>query len=324
MTPLVIRTAEDAIAAVPYLLGFHPSRSLVVIGFDNAVHGTCAVRLDLPSSGAADRVAALLAGNGFRRSLLLGYGPDGEVRESVAALSAALDAAGVPAAEAVRVADGRWWSLTCDDDCCPAEGVPYDSSATVVAAQATFAGQVALADRAELARTVQPFDGPVRASMRRATDRAERRSRTRPDTTHEAITFITTVLARAHTGTRPTDDEAARLGVLLTDLRLRDEAWVRIDEESPAADIAFWRDIVRRVEEPYVPAPASLLAFAAYAAGDGGLANVSLERALDIDPGYSLALILREVINAGVPPARLRLRMTPDELATAYNDRKAC
>ncbi|RKS68648.1 uncharacterized protein DUF4192 [Actinomadura pelletieri DSM 43383] len=326
MTPLVIRTAEDAIAAVPYLLGFHPSRSLVVIGFDNPVHGTCAIRLDLPASDAADRVAALLAGNGFRRSLLLGYGPDDEVRESVAALSPALASADVPAAEAVRVADGRWWSLTCDDACCPAEGVPYDSSATVVAAQATFAGQVALADRAELVRSVQPFDGPVRTSMRRATDRAERRARTHPDTTHEAVTFISTVLARAHTGTRPTDDEVARLGILLTDLRLRDEAWVRIDEESPTADIAFWRDIVRRVEEPYVPAPASLLTFAAYAAGDGGLANVALERALDTDPTYSLARILREVINAGIPPTKLRLRMTPDELATAYDTHppKAC
>ncbi|WUI01807.1 DUF4192 domain-containing protein [Spirillospora sp. NBC_00431] len=323
MTALVIRSAQDAIAAVPYLLGFHPTRSLVVIGFDSADNGTCAVRLDLPSTAAAGRVAALLAGNGFRRSLLLGYGPDGEVRESAAALRAALDSAGVPAAEAVRVADGRWWSLTCDGDCCPAEGVPYDISNSVVAAQATFAGQVALADRAELVRSVQPLDGPVRAAMREATARAEARLLARPG---ESADFVPALLARAHAGTPPTDDEAARLGVLLTDLRVRDEAWIRIDEDAPAADIAFWRDIVRRVEEDYVPAPASLLAFAAYSAGDGGLANVALERALDADPAYTMAMILSEVINAGIPPSKLRLRMTPDQLATAYynQQRKAC
>ncbi|MFI0370886.1 DUF4192 domain-containing protein [Actinomadura sp. 1N219] len=324
MTALVIRSAQDAIAAVPYMLGFHPSRSLVVIGFESGGNGTCAMRLDLPSSDAAERVAALLAGNGFRRSLLLGYGPDGEVRESAATVRAALDSAGVPVAEAVRVADGRWWSLTCDDDCCPPEGVPYDISASVVAAQATFDGQVVLADRSELVRSVQPLDGPVRASMREATERAEIRLLSRPDPPDESLAFVHALLSRA--GTPPADDEVAWLGVLLTDLRFRDEAWIRIDEDAPATDIAFWRDVVRRVEEAYVPAPASLLAFAAYSAGDGGLANVAIERALDADPAYSMAVILREVINAGIPPSKLRLRMTSDQLATAYynQQRKAC
>ncbi|MGH3242524.1 MAG: DUF4192 domain-containing protein [Spirillospora sp.] len=318
MTALVIRSAQDAIAAVPYLLGFHPSRSLVVIGFESADGGTCAIRLDLPSLDAAGRVAALLDANGFRRSLLLGYGPDDDVRASVAAVRAALDAAGVPTAEAVRVADGRWWSLTCDDDCCPAAGVPYDTSASVVAAEATLAGRVALADRSELVRSVQPLDGPVRAAMREATARAELRLLARPDPPDESSAFILTLLAREHAGTPPTDDEAAWLGVLLTDPRNRDEAWIRIDEDAPATDIAFWRDIVRRVEDAYVPAPASLLAFAAYSAGDGGLANVALERALNADPTYTMAKILSEVINVGIPPSKLRLRMTPDQLATAY------
>ncbi|MEU8802536.1 DUF4192 domain-containing protein [Spirillospora sp. NPDC048819] len=311
MTPLVIRSAQDAIAAVPYLLGFHPSRSLVVIGFEGRAHGTCAVRLDLPSCDAAGRVAALLAGNGFARSLVLGYGPPGEVGESAAAMQAALSSAGVPAAEAIRVADGRWWSLTCDDDCCPPEGTPYDVSASVLAAQATYAGHVALADRAELVRSVQPLDGPARAAMREATTRAEKRH-----TTGDDLAYVLTLLTRP----TPTDDEVARLGILLTDLRIRDEAWIRIDEESPGADIAFWRNVLRRVEEPYAPAPASLLAFAAYSAGDGGLANVALERALDADPAYSMAVLLREVINAGIPPSKVRLHMTPDQLAAAYYD----
>ncbi|XRQ12799.1 DUF4192 domain-containing protein [Actinomadura welshii] len=317
MEPLVIRSPQDAIAAVPYLLGFHPSRSLVVIGYEG-VHGTCAIRLDLPSGGAAGKVAALLAGNGFAQSLVLGYGPPGEVAESAAVMLAALASAGVPAAAAIRVADGRWWSLTCDDDCCPAEGTPYDSSASVLAAQATYAGHVALADRSELVRSVQPLDGPARTAMRAATRRAERRG---PRAPGEDLAFVLALLVRE---TAPTDDEAARLGILLTDLRIRDESWIRIDEDAPAADIAFWRDILRRVEPAYVPAPASLLAFAAYSAGDGGLANVALERALDANPAYSMALILKEVINAGVPPSKVRLHMTPDQLAAAYqDDRKA-
>lgn len=318
MTPLVIRSAQDAIAAVPYLLGFHPSRSLVVIGFESRSGGTCAIRLDLPADDAG-RVAALLAANGFTRSLLLGYGPADEVAGAAAPMRTALSAAGVPAAEAIRVADGRWWSLTCDDDCCPPEGTPYDISASLVAVQATVAGHVALADRAELVASVAPLGDPA---MHRATERAERRHLARPRAdAEEDLAFVLTLLAHVRTGIRPTDDEVAWLGLLLTDLRIRDEAWIRIDEDAPAADIAFWRDIVRRVDEGHVPAPASLLAFAAYSAGDGGLANVALQRALDADPAYSMAVILREVINAGIPPSKVRLGMNPDQPATVYNDR---
>lgn len=329
MTALVIRSAQDAISAVPYLLGFHPSRSLVVIGYDGP-HGTCAVRLDLPvPAGAGERVAGLLSGNGFRKALLLGYGSADEVEGSAGSTAAALTAAGLDVLESVRVCDGRWWSLTCTDACCPAEGTPYDISSSLIAAQATLAGHVALADRDELVRSVQPVEGLARESMRRATERAERRflrwarepgPRFRSRTTEEGLDHVPRVLARAREGTRPTDDDVARLGFLLTDLRVRDEAWIRIDEDAPAADISFWRDVLRRVEPHYVPAPASLLAFAAYSAGDGGLANVALERALEADPAYSMAVLLRSLIDAGIPPAQARIGMTPGQLAAAYHD----
>lgn len=298
---MVIRTVLDAIAAVPYLLGFHPSRSLVVIGFDGPAPGACAARLDLPSCDAADRTAAVLAGHGFRRALLLGYGPAAEVGESAAAMRTALGSAGVPVAGAVRVGDGRYWPLTPD---CPPEGVPYDVSGSTIAAEATFAGRVVLADRAELVRSVQPLDGPDRAAMRRATHRAEQHL-SELGSGDDPVAFLDRVTARAHVGVLPTDDEVARLGVHLTDTRIRDEAWMRLDEDAPAADIVLWRDVLRRVEAGYVPAPASLLAYAAYSAGDGGLANVALERALNADPSYTMAVLLHEVIDAGIPPSRL-------------------
>ncbi|WP_131742486.1 DUF4192 domain-containing protein [Actinomadura roseirufa] len=330
MTPLVIRTAEDAIAAVPYLLGFHPSRSLVVIGFDGPGH-TCAVRLDLPAAEDAERASRTLAAHRVRRALLLGYGDPPEVAASASALTTALAAAGVVVAEAIRVADGRWWSLTCQDACCPPEGVRYDSSTSVLAAQATYAGRVVLPGRADLARSVQPLQGAERRAMREATDRAERRflawARDRTSgtafqarTIEEGVVFVPALLDRAHGGARPTDDEVAWLGFLLTEIRVRDEAWIRIDGDDPAADIEFWRDIVRRVEEDYAAAPASLLAFAAYSGGDGGLAGIAVERALAADPAYSMAVILRELITSGIPPANARLSMTPQQLAMAYHE----
>src|SRR6202035_5131535 len=68
----------------------------------------------------------------------------------------------------------------------------------------------------------------------------------------------------------------------------------------------------------YVPAPAALLAFAAWQAGNGAMANVAAQRALAADPEYSMALLLLDAIGAGIPPSAARLPMTPEEVAASY------
>ena len=45
---------------------------------------------------------------------------------------------------------------------------------------------------------------------------------------------------------------------------------------------------------------------------------MALDRALDADPAYSMALLLRDLIDAGAPPAMARLPMTPEEVAASY------
>ena len=75
---------------------------------------------------------------------------------------------------------------------------------------------------------------------------------------------------------------------------------------------------MRRAEPEYLPAPASLLAFTAWQCGNGALANLALGRALEADPGYSMALLLRDTIDAGAPPSMARLPMTPEEVAASY------
>ncbi|MFD0856345.1 DUF4192 family protein, partial [Actinomadura adrarensis] len=56
--PMVIRNIPDAIAAVPYLLGFHPSDSLIVIAFAGP-YGTCAIRVDLAPAETAEAAERL-------------------------------------------------------------------------------------------------------------------------------------------------------------------------------------------------------------------------------------------------------------------------
>jgi hypothetical protein len=77
--------------------------------------------------------------------------------------------------------------------------------------------------------------------------------------------------------------------------------WVRSD---PDWHLELWRDLTRRAEERYVAAPASLLAYTAFMTGDGALANLALDRAQHANPDYSMAGLLREVIQTGLRRGR--------------------
>jgi hypothetical protein len=50
----------------------------------------------------------------------------------------------------------------------------------------------------------------------------------------------------------------------------------------------------------------ALVAWVAYARGEGALANVALDRALAGQPDHSLALLLRSCLDAGLPPGEIR------------------
>jgi hypothetical protein len=323
---LRLRTPHDVIAAVPYLLGFHPSGSLVAIGSEGP-EGTCALRLDLPPAGrvaaTAEHIAALLAGNGFPRAVLVGYGGPELVEPIVAATKAELAGHGVEVLETLRVDGGRFWTCGCTrSGCCPPEGTRYDVSTSPVAVQATVAGRVALADRAELARSVAPVGGQARDAMRRAGARAERRFGRRlfasPDRAavvarlvEEGVAYVRSLPRR-----RLTDDEIAWLGVLLTHAEVRDAALAHTDADR----LGQWRDVLRRVDERLAAAPACLAAYAAYLSGDGALANVALDRAVAADPDYLLAALLRDIFLTGVPPARLRRHLRPPPLPGAPDE----
>ena len=59
-----------------------------------------------------------------------------------------------------------------------------------------------------------------------------------------------------------TDYEIAWVTVALRDLRVRDDAWARMDPAHRDAHRRLWIDVVRRAQPGHVAAPASLLALA--------------------------------------------------------------
>ncbi|MEV1286720.1 DUF4192 domain-containing protein [Micromonospora sp. NPDC049679] len=320
---LSVRSTADLLAAVPYLLGFHPTDSIVVVALRGSKI-TFAARGDLPDrqassvtpGAAAAHVAAVVARQEAESATVIGYGPAERVTPAVDAVRAALDHRGVRVLDVLRLTDGRYWSYTCGNpECCPPEGVPFDATTSQIAAAATLAGQVALPDRASLTRQVAPLGGLTRESMRQATTRADERLAELLDqapsadlpggrTLREAgVAAVRTAMERHRERGRLTDDETAWLSVLLPHVPVRDFAWERIGDDD--WHVELWTDVVRRAEPDLVAAPASLLAFAAWRSGRGALARVALERALRCDPGYSMALLMAEVLQRGVAPAGL-------------------
>jgi hypothetical protein len=349
---VVVRAGSPSalLQLIPHLLGFMPEASLVVIGVTpprDRIRVTLRYDLpDPPEAGLAAEIAAhalgVLGAQRLTAAVAVGYGPEALVTPVARELREAAWQAEIDVREFLRVQDGRYWSYMCDNEaCCPAAGVPFDAADPVDPAEAAALarlGPTVLAGRAAVAARVAPLGGIAATSMRQATRRAERHvtqllakvrrsgrlGAARHMIASEGLTASGVMIARYRGGGRYTsDDEIARITVALRDLRVRDDAWARMDPAHSEAHQRLWIDVVRRAQPGYVAAPAALLAFVAWQSGDGALANVALDRALADDPGYSMALLLRQVITAGAPPSLARLPMTPEEVAASYDDAEA-
>ncbi|MGH3152348.1 MAG: DUF4192 domain-containing protein [Streptosporangiaceae bacterium] len=346
---LVVRVGSPAalLSVIPHLIGFWPAASVVVIGLASPRDRIrVTLRYDLPDPPDADltadiaaHAAGVLSAQHLTAATAVGYGPETLVTPVAEAFRAAAWKARIDLQDFLRVQDGRFWSYAChDEDCCPAEGTPFDVTQRSAVSVLDRGGAPVLTDRAALAARVAPLSGSTAESMRQATRRAERHvaqllgkvrkssrlGAARQMIAAEGLSAVGVMIARYRGGGRFTSDyEIARITVALRDLRVRDDAWARMDPAYAEPHLRLWLDVVRRAQPGHVAAPAALLAFVAWQSGDGALANVALDRALADDPAYSMALLLRQVISAGAPPSLARLPMTPEEVAASYDDAEA-
>ena len=341
-----IGSPESVLAVIPGLLGFDPRQSFVVIGAELARREVrVTLRYDLPDPGKprlaavlAEQAVSLLSAQGVSTAVAVGYGADGAVSPVAAAFLDRAAAAGITVAELLRAEDTRYWSYVCREPaCCPPEGTAFDVAGHPAARALRATGGQVLPSREDLAATVAAAGGQRGRAMRRATRQAlgniarcaARMSRAGVPVSTRRLTAVLGQLAvreaiRRYREGEPVDPEdAAWLTVALRQVRVRDDAWARMDTEHRDAHQRLWTDLTRLARPGYVAAPASLLAFVAWQSGDGALANVALDRALADNPHYSMALLLREALDAGAPPAMARLPMTPEEVAAAYDAAEA-
>ena len=317
-----LRTPADIVEAVPYFVGFHPDNSVVLMslrGERSRVGLT--LRQDLPPPQQVDDCARTLANHvqadGACRAVVVCYPPSGGsahpvVRPLATAIADVLRGHQIELVDALCVADGRWWSLQCDDvGCCPPDGTAIRvDPPTALAAAMTARGQAVLASREALEHTLDPVGGLLRAAMERALDAAAvattARVRAESKSAFDAESlslFVGAVTRRLAGGVELGVDDAARLIVGISSIPVRDEMTTWFEGDWGDATRSLLGDLVRRAIPPFEVAALAVLAWIAYQQGDGAIAGMAVDRVLAAEPDYGLAAILDRALTAGMNPA---------------------
>ncbi|WP_103533989.1 DUF4192 domain-containing protein [Streptomyces sp. SM11] len=232
---IILRGPADLADALPYLMGFYPNDSVVMV----ALHGGRGrfggrLRLGIPQAPGewgpvADQLAECLISGSERREgrpdaiviFLCQDSPDGSdgrltmerLRPFAQRLRTACGALDVPVLEALCISDGRYWSYCCPDPrCCPDQGNPLAMpGTTVMAAAATYAGVHVRGTLRDMEARLQPWRTPVDVATQQ-----EALDRTVPELVPRLL------------------DERARREVAAETLRLARTLMDRIEESQPA------------------------------------------------------------------------------------------
>lgn len=331
---LRLREPLDVLGAVPYLLGYQPRDSIVLIGLsDWRLHVT--TRADLPIdagdlAATTDGLYEMLSGTPVDSAIVVGYGPEEHIRPLLPRLTSTLERLGITLFEVIRAHDGHYWSYLCPDPhCCRPEGTPYDIRDSRVAAEATLAGLPTMPDQATYERQVEPIGGAARQAMAQATVQAhEQLFRLVTEAVDEddlcarlyqaGQDAISAGLAAHAAGGTLDDDAAAWLIVLVSYVEVRDLAIDRLggSRSEWLVSRSLWLDLLRRAEPDLVPAVGTVFALGAWQRGDLILARLAIERALAEDPEYPLARLVDNAIAHG-------LRPLPPEQSTVEPSRRS-
>jgi hypothetical protein len=315
------------IAALPAVLGFVPEKSLVLVTVDRGEMG-CVMRVDLSAelADAVEHLADVAAAARPEAAIAVVVDDDGarcqmcndEYRELADTLTTSLAERGIEllAAHVVdRVAAGGRWHCA---DGCGNGGAVDDPAASPLAAAAVLDGRRLYARRAELQAVIEV--DPVRSE--RLVEviggvEVKRQGGVRSDGKARGdVEAAVTAAGRVAEGAVLSDDELAGLALALTDMRVRDTLYALAVGENADQAESLWALLSRSLPDPWRVEPLVLLAFSAYARGDGPLAGVSLDAALRCDPTHRMAGMLDTALQSGMRPEQIRdLALTGYRLA---------
>jgi hypothetical protein len=303
------------IASLPALLGFVPERSLVFVTAADGWLGAV-VRADLQEAleTSAERLITLAGTSGAQIVIAViidDEGPDcamcaDQYRDLAHDMAEGLAEHGIELVAThvvAEVAAGARWHCA---DGCGADGLIDDPGATPLAAAAVLDGRRLYRKRADLVEAVAVRDPAAAAALGAVADRTARPARNRPDAAVRAdVEHALQCSDRFSRGVPLADDDAARLARSLTDVRVRDTLCALAVGEHAARAEELWSELARRLPERWRADALVLLAFFAYVRGDGPLAGVAVNAALDGEPEHRLGGMLDRALQAGLPPDQI-------------------
>ena len=287
---------RDLLSAIPYLLGFHPADSVVVIALHRGqvaltVRVDAAAVDDAPAAWA--RLSRALTEAGTDALAVVAY-TAAEAEHDVLRFAGASP---WPVLDVIRAHGGRWWSLTCPNGpaCCP-PGEPYTLDPAVTAPLAVGSGPPA-ASRDDLAACLRP--GP-----RLLVDAVAALLPLNPEPA-ESVLAQATVTAHTERLDGPIPLGPAQAALLLhaiSVIPVRDSCCARHDD----AAWWLWTDLIRAAPPGWVAPVATLIAVTAYQRGNAILAQLAAGRALTDDPDYRLAQLVDGMAAAQIHPQIVR------------------
>ena len=326
-----LTSPHDLLAAIPFLIGYHPQDSLVLVALKDEAVGM-AMRVDMPvgvSAEGYDLLASHFLRDGADGAFIVAYVGEGAVDPENVLIntSAALVRAGIDIKESLIVRNNRFRSMICSDlACCPPEGsaIP-DLGSSRIAAEHVIAGHPMPFENVDglvqsIAAVASSFESVWADEVQAfwvSSDSEEIQELQR-----DGATAIIDLVGEYREGRGAEDRElAARVIGRLSDIQVRDFALGSHTDESADYYWAMWRDLLRIAPRGFVAPIACLFAAMAYERGEGALAHKGLDRGLGDDDQYSLAHLLRRVFTAGWPPqsfSAMRIELHPKVVAAIF------
>jgi hypothetical protein len=329
--PDLVLAGPDSIAAsIPYIIGFTPHDSLVVMWLhDGRVRLT--MRMDLPPAHSApdDWADAVMAHQSFSDEVILCVlsAADAAVRDDngdlhsralISALLEQLDETECRVRDALLITRDSWWSYLCGEpECCSPAGTLVDlETAEAVAARFALAGVARLPDREAVIAVCAPDPGRqaknrirVREAVRARADRCAQSGNQRLEWDiwrDESIALVLDSLTQsAGTGT----DREAEILIALCDVRVRDTVLWEIahsGRHDPHRAFESAAALLRGAPAGMIAPIGTVTGLLGWLIGDGVRAVAALERVWAEDRDYSLAELLGRSIHAGLPPSSWR------------------
>lgn len=314
---LLLTSPDTVLSAVPFLLGFTPTDSAVIVWLRDG----CLVltqRVDLPAVADEDAWMDVVFGHAAvsmcNEVIAIAYADGDAATALLHQIRARAEFGDLHVLDAI-VTDGERWRSLLHTDCCGDSGHPIDGSArAAIGAEFAVRGVAPSASRDDLVRELTvDLDGRATttglldvSAADRASILVDDRDNLRREQWRDELINACRLALRVDTDADVDPHEsAADLIEGMADVRVRDtllwECSGMRDHDLRAAREALAAAVT--VAPPGRVAPvATCAAIFAWLLGDGARASIALERAYQDDPDYSLMRLIDAAVQGGLPP----------------------